>query len=195
VEVSHQVENKGGSGNCNKHFRNKHNWLLWQCALCTNKRQQYKFGNWPALGTYSGMYASMHKIATFVDQKTFSWFYMDIASLLFSFLCRGQALEIVVFHVKDFRTENVYFSWNRFPIKKIYWLIWLRQLCETDYLDINMCKSESSQSFENRAQSADSSKACSKPIAFNGCISLCSLLTSYPIIAKLRLEFILPTTV
>jgi len=39
---------------------------------------------------------------------------------------------------------------------------------ETNYLNINMCKFESSQKDERRVQLADYSKACSKPRGFNG---------------------------
>jgi len=39
---------------------------------------------------------------------------------------------------------------------------------ETSYLNTDMSKFESSQQDESRAQSADSSKAYSRPRAFNG---------------------------
>jgi len=38
---------------------------------------------------------------------------------------------------------------------------------ESDYLNMDMCKSNSSQSYECGAQSADSSEVCSKLRAFN----------------------------
>jgi len=44
----------------------------------------------------------------------------------------------------------------------------LRHILETNYLNTDMCKSESSQSLESRAWLTDFSKVCSKPRAFSG---------------------------
>jgi len=59
---------------------------------------------------------------------------------------------------------------------------------KTDYLNIDMCKSESSQMFESEAQSADSMKACSKTRAF-GCkiIAVASPLRSPVVSARLAI--------
>jgi len=60
------------------------------------------------------------------------------------------------------------------PIKHLVIHSLLTQIVESTYLNINMCKFESSQNYESRAQSVDSSKACRKPSAFN-CYCICSI--------------------
>ena len=55
---------------------------------------------------------------------------------------------------------------NRFPKKKICNRFTSVAVVVTSYLNTGMCKFESSQK-ESRAHSADSSKDCSKPKAFN----------------------------
>jgi len=60
-------------------------------------------------------------------------------------------------------TEHVYtFAWNHFSINKSADWFDSVTLAETNYLNIDMCSSESSHNYESRVQSDDSSKACSK---------------------------------
>jgi len=58
------------------------------------------------------------------------------------------------------------FTWNRFPIKKLLIDSLLTPSVEITYLNIDMCKLESSQKGESRAESTDSSKAYRNSSAF-----------------------------
>jgi len=58
--------------------------------------------------------------------------------------------------------------WNQYPIKKITNGFKPLTFVETGCLNVGMCKFESSQKDESKAQSAEPSKAYRKPRAFNG---------------------------
>jgi len=58
------------------------------------------------------------------------------------------------------------FTWNRFPIKNLLNDSLLTPIVGSTYLDIDMCKFESSQKDESRAQSADFWKAYRKPCSY-----------------------------
>jgi len=59
-------------------------------------------------------------------------------------------------------------AWNRFPTKNLQIDSNSSPCVESSYLYTDMCKFESSQKDESRAQSADSSKAYTQRRAFNG---------------------------
>ena len=61
----------------------------------------------------------------------------------------------------------VRFTWNRFPIIILLIISLFTPIVESSYLNIDMCKFESSQKDESRKQSHDSSEAYRKPGAFN----------------------------
>ena len=58
------------------------------------------------------------------------------------------------------------FTWNRFPIKNLLIDSLLTPIVESTYLNRDMCKFDSSQKDESRAQSPDSSKAYRNTSAF-----------------------------
>ena len=72
--------------------------------------------------------------------------------------CSGRELR----NLDVLRKTNLSVTWNRFRIKKIAYELKPPTYVETSYLNIDICKIESLQTDEGRAQSADSSKAYSK---------------------------------
>jgi len=69
-------------------------------------------------------------------------------------------------------------TWNEFLIKRLQTYILLISHVESCYLNADMCRLESSQKGESRAQSADSSKAYRKSRAF-----ICRLFSLNKLIA------------
>ena len=62
--------------------------------------------------------------------------------------------------------QESHLTGNQFPIKNFADWFYGVTFAETNYLNPNMCKSESLQSCESGAQSTDSPKTRSKPIAY-----------------------------
>ena len=95
----------------------------------------------------------------------------------------NQTMYHSLLHNEDFLTAQIKvlferlrmrnFTWNWFPLKKLLMDSLLSPIVKSTYLNVDMCKFESSQKDESRAQSVDSSKACRKPRVFN-CFELFS---------------------
>jgi len=67
------------------------------------------------------------------------------------------------------------FTWNQFPIKILVIVSLLTPIMDNTYLNVDMCKFESLQKDESRAQLTDSSKHAEKLVLLSVLFAVCSM--------------------
>jgi len=91
--------------------------------------------------------------------QSWVWLFFSAVTSVFQLFTRKLCLQFSVLRMRNF-------TWNRFPIKNLLINFLLTPIVELAYFNVDVCKFESSQLDETRAQSTDSSKACRNTSAF-----------------------------